>query len=487
MKLRVRNFGPIRKADVDIKPLTVFAGPSNTGKSYLAILLYSIAKTLEDEEGRIFFSGHRHFDELLRKRLLGKVPAQTIAADKKLAHDVKQSLSLYGDAISQTWHDEAARCFGEEWGQIVKKNGAAGCDIAIEKESGSVALNLTQSGKNKLPPVSSLLKTVQKRINAITDKGGMAPMSRVVAIDRAAGRFAGEIADIFKFLPSQRPFRYRQSSGNTGEYVHYLPAVRGGIMQSYRTLVSALIKGATRIGITGAAIIPFTGVLGDFLSKLINIDAASASPRHLSKTERGRLFAKLSGDIERRIIDGAIHVNKSATEYPDFRYAFSDRNKKPRDMPLMSASALVSELAPIIMFIRHYLAPGDIFIVEEPEAHLHPEAQREISEALIKLVQAGVYVVVTTHSEVILGQLSNFIHADDFPDAKVLGKKSRGRTISKDKTAMYSFDETRTGTVVREIRFDEETGMLPRKHLDISSDLLNEYARILDRRNNVKT
>ena len=42
LQLTVSNFGPIAKAEVDLRPLTVFVGPSNTGKSYLAILIYAL-------------------------------------------------------------------------------------------------------------------------------------------------------------------------------------------------------------------------------------------------------------------------------------------------------------------------------------------------------------------------------------------------------------------------------------------------------------
>ena len=41
-RLDVEDFGPIAKASVDLRPLTVFIGPSNTGKSYLAILVYAL-------------------------------------------------------------------------------------------------------------------------------------------------------------------------------------------------------------------------------------------------------------------------------------------------------------------------------------------------------------------------------------------------------------------------------------------------------------
>ncbi|HEY1352809.1 MAG TPA: hypothetical protein VGF67_24605 [Ktedonobacteraceae bacterium] len=36
MKMTVHNLGPLREAKVDVKPLTIFVGPNNTGKTWLA-------------------------------------------------------------------------------------------------------------------------------------------------------------------------------------------------------------------------------------------------------------------------------------------------------------------------------------------------------------------------------------------------------------------------------------------------------------------
>ncbi len=44
IKLHIKDFGPIHEADLDIKPLTVFIGRNDTGKSYAAMLLYSLIK-----------------------------------------------------------------------------------------------------------------------------------------------------------------------------------------------------------------------------------------------------------------------------------------------------------------------------------------------------------------------------------------------------------------------------------------------------------
>ena len=47
-ELEVKNFGPIVEAKIDLRPLTVLVGPSNTGKSYLAILLYALHRFLSE-------------------------------------------------------------------------------------------------------------------------------------------------------------------------------------------------------------------------------------------------------------------------------------------------------------------------------------------------------------------------------------------------------------------------------------------------------
>ena len=52
LELSVTDFGPIAKAKIDLRPLTVFVGPSNTGKSYMAILVYALHQFFSAYSGR---------------------------------------------------------------------------------------------------------------------------------------------------------------------------------------------------------------------------------------------------------------------------------------------------------------------------------------------------------------------------------------------------------------------------------------------------
>lgn len=45
---------------------------------------------------------------------------------------------------------------------------------------------------------------------------------------------------------------------------------------------------------------------------------------------------------------------------------------------------------------------GDLVIVENPEAHLHPKAQRIMGEIILRAASVGVQVILETHSDHVL-------------------------------------------------------------------------------------
>ena len=89
LELEVTNFGPIVEAKIDLRPLTVFVGPSNTGKSYLAILIYALHRFFSGSVGclGIFWKRHRP----------GNLPQRTIDAIDKWARRVQQTLTGLGN------------------------------------------------------------------------------------------------------------------------------------------------------------------------------------------------------------------------------------------------------------------------------------------------------------------------------------------------------------------------------------------------------
>ena len=480
MKLTVKNFGPIREArNIDISPMTIFVGPSNTGKSYLAMLIYSIFEVFTDEEYAWEIS---HLVRRKSKNYL-EIFNNLRKSRNTASSEIETCFSQWAQAISDVWKHKVVYCFGEEGKNVIEgKNGGEDFSVRISDPANQFVLDLTSPTNSKI--------TLQKRkqlsadtyrhiLQLLSDETEehigeeTSFLSDEVYIDFMRRYYPGVILQ--KFQMTLLPWKPLESVIDA----YYLPAIRGGIMQSHRTLVSVLIERAPMAGLSNIPLVPpFNGVLSDFMTKLINIGSEEfervrfrgrfgtrrwRNKRRVNFSDKQKKLETINRRIEQRILSGKIDIQRSEAQYPDFRYKFT-RDDKKYDLPLMSASSSVSELAPVSLFIRHYVCPGDLFIVEEPEAHLHPAAQRDISDVLARLVNAGVKVLVTTHSDNILEQVSNFIYAADLPDSKLT-------KLDEEKCSVYLFKPGRGGnkTTVNKIPFDPETGLVTQDHLDVSS------------------
>ena len=76
---------------------------------------------------------------------------------------------------------------------------------------------------------------------------------------------------------------------------------------------------------------------------------------------------------------------------------------KGRERDLTSVGVGVSQALPVIVALLT-CEPGDIFLVEQPELHLHPDAQARLADFLIT-ARADVCVVAETHSDSILARI----------------------------------------------------------------------------------
>lgn len=494
MKLTVKNFGPIREArDIDISQMTIFVGPSNTGKSYLAMLIYSIFKVFADMEYAWEISHRiRREDEDYSTAFDNLRQSRSTASS-----EIETCFFQWTQATSDVWKNQVVYCFGEEGRNVIEgKNGNEGVSVTVSDSEEQLVVNLTspensKTTRQKREQLADYLNQVFS--DMIREYSGGAtitePDEKELYGMVLRHHYSLVMLQLFQSaLLSREP-------GVTFAESFYLPAIRGGIMQSHRTLVSTLIERAPMAGLSDSPPIPlFNGVLSDFMKKLINIDSGESGRTRLgSLLKMTPLFRhtlptgndaeqekieKFGRSIEKNILSGEIAIQKSEARYPDFRYKFK-MDGKLYDLPLMSASSSVSELAPVSLFIRHYVCPGDLFIVEEPEAHLHPAAQRDISDVLARLVNAGVKVLVTTHSDNILEQVSNFIYAADIPDSKLT-------KLDEEKCSVYLFKpgRGRNKTTVKKIPFDPETGLVTQDHLDVSSALYNETVNLMEKRDN---
>jgi len=60
-----------------------------------------------------------------------------------------------------------------------------------------------------------------------------------------------------------------------------------------------------------------------------------------------------------------------------------------------------------------------MIFIEEPEAHLHPEAQLELMKIFSELIKKDIRLIITSHSNYMFHQLNNLIIAGVVPCDKI--------------------------------------------------------------------
>ena len=92
-------------------------------------------------------------------------------------------------------------------------------------------------------------------------------------------------------------------------------------------------------------------------------------------------------------------------------------------------------------YLRHVARRGDLLMMDEPELNLHPENQRRIARLFARLINLGVRVFVTTHSDYIVKELNTLIMLNpDRPGLRRIAEREGYQAeelISADKVRVY--------------------------------------------------
>ena len=485
VRIAVTDFGPIARATVDLRPLTVFVGPSNTGKTYMAMLIYALHCTTGGFSPLPLGRQEPMYQRFRSPRLgLGSVDmsvAEIARLGKKLMateqpfkfFDLPQQLQevLLGSLRNpgQLGKDvslEFARCFDvEKTESLIRSQGLdGGIGLKLEVLDGpELAWRFNMRIVREKVTVDGHVENIELF---------RADESEVVRWRKRAGRMLqmGKADARFWYLFDLLEILNRGRMMGTA---HYLPAARSGIMQSHRVIASSLVARSTRAGFESFELPTFSGVMADFIKRLILHDEDERSSNKVSAVAKTLEQEALVGEVARKTSHGT---------YPEFVY-------RPRgirqDIRLSRTSSMVSELTPVVHFLRSVVRPGDTFIIEEPEAHLHPAAQTQIAVTIGRLVRVGVRVVVTTHSDWLLKALGNLIRHGELGESSAAfgDEASAAGWLKPHEVGVWLFkdQEEAGGSSVEEIPFDRVEGIEPKEYEDIEEALYNRSAELQNR------
>ena len=341
VEIAVKNFGPIVEANIDLRPLTVFVGPSNTGKTYFATLVYALhgafnglshssilsplvkSGTVMDILSELLTgltTPKEEIREILNKLKMRERPFKL----SDLSEEIRQKLGIITkgkDFFREDLNDELKNCFDvNSISELMRLTGEQDNKLKVLLKTGgsiqaywNISMRVSEAEINLDNFLTSLDSPTYDDI-ILLPKGWSASGELLVDDNRV-------------FI---RDFSYPLAQSR-----YYLPAARSGIMQSHRIIASSLVKRTTRVGLERFPEVPtMSGVVANFMERIILYEE--------SKVSNGEM-KHLAEILETEVLAGQVRVKPSASGYPDFRYLPQGTNEEIR---LTQSSSMVSELAP---------------------------------------------------------------------------------------------------------------------------------------------
>ena len=398
MKFRFKNIGPIEKAELEIGDLTIIAGHNNTGKTYLVYTLYGFLKGFRElllgKAGSRFIKGH--FEKMVS--LSTDELISTLIAEGQVEWQVEESFLI----------EEQARLI-QEMTREFSEYGISGVFNTSQGQFEDSTLEIEFS--SELP--------INRRLSIPISKG------RDLSIVYDGTKFTvhltnSEPVEDSKIEPSVISLRFEYL------YSHFL--LREFFDPEYRPFILSSARHSIPL---------FTNELDYVRSQVVRLLQQQEDEHNgesilgsdpLSNTSRYALPIHDNIDFSRSIPGRAErNDNKPKNVFPDdlermmggyftsvngdLRFISSEANSLDFGIPLHLASSSAWEMSILYFFLGYSMdsESSHFLIIDEPESHLDTANQILFARFLARLVNSGVKVLITTHSDYIIKEINNLI------------------------------------------------------------------------------
>jgi predicted ATPase len=460
MELHIRNIGPISSIDLDIdKDLTFIYGINNIGKSYAITLLYLVLKNYAFDKP--YFKYQYDFFPMIRfnskddfKAIL-EIISKSGGGDLDITETINQYIAKFMDGIFTA---EFSNSLHSSFGDISNlKNkisneqfeihlGFKDFDLYISEKNNK--LETKYAGRNG----GYVLRKIQRHWKPRMEGG------RIVL-------YFSDEEQFFQDLQMHLMSIYRNSIAEVMSKinnVYYLPASRSGLYRALNAFSQILVELAKkRTFLQEKIVLPSISEQdSDYFSKINEINIKRINQK----------FSPIASKIENNLLNGDVSFDQK-TKQILFHPHDVDIN-----LELLGTSSMIAEVSPIVIYLRYIIGSEDnirnrkdtgakpIIFIEEPEAHLHPEAQVELIECFVDLIKSGAKLVITSHSNYIFNKLNNLIAMKEIDKSLVNG---------------YLLYPTNRGSCSKNIPISD-LGMEDGNFVDTAEKLYNEKLSIID-------
>ena len=308
LNVKVKYFGPLIEADIALRPLTVFIGENNAGKSYMALLNYAIFASF-GRSRRLYRFGsfrpiylpsrseldeqeQRELNDLLEKR-------KEVCFDELpnvIQNDVDKGFKQLCEQLPDQLSSEIQRCFGSELSDLIRPKCRKRFELIIESDQLDLRLEFKfQDGGLTLRNAAYSLIGIKFPLS------GLLPVPEEMPYPVLINSLVQHCFQDLLKIP------------------YYFPAARSGILQSHKALAGIMVSRLPLVGIEPIEIPRLTGVVADFISNLITLETR---PRIGTRSRKSRPLSEIAIFLEQEVSRGTIDVDQpvAGAEYPEFVY-----------------------------------------------------------------------------------------------------------------------------------------------------------------------
>jgi hypothetical protein len=424
-RLIIKNFAGIKELEIEVKRINILIGPQASGKSVCAKLLY-------------------YFKNFIWKIL------DSVENEKDKRYLDSECIRTFKEYFPPD-------CWGNQ--DFLIKYEVTNYFLEIRKKPGNKSEQIILKYSDFLKDKLKQLKSFYKKINTLDFDGNEIERAKCIQIKRRKLRtyFLEHLA-----TPHQREAGYAQL---------FIPAGRA-FFANLRTDVVSFLSSNKNLD---PFLREFGYVYNETKDLLIDINSSNISRKEI------RLLYEEVNLLNEKSLCGKYHTDQGE-DYLLMRDG--------RQVRVANSSSGQQEILPltIVLVVLPYwtLNLGHTVYIEEPEAHLFPNAQRNIIELIATVFnfpKTNLQFFITTHSPYVLTSINNllqagFLYQDATPEtlAKLKQIIPQFKSLNTSDLSAYMLEDGESRSII-----SSETGLIDASIIDsVSEDLAIEFDQLLD-------